>query len=355
MTRSASTDIARRKADHLHIARSGAGRFTRTNLLECVQLVHTALPELALDEIDLSTTLLGRKLAAPLMIAGMTGGTQEGATINRVLAASAEKLGIAFGLGSVRPMLDRPKLAATFHVRKVAPTAFVFANLGVAQLRQMKTSEVAQAMDRVGADAICVHLNAGQELAQPGGDRDFRDGLATIRRLCAELGWPLMVKETGCGISPSVARALVEAGVTAIDVSGAGGTSWIAIEALRARGAQATLGRELREWGIPTAACVGWLTEAGLRAEIVASGGIRTGLDAARALALGARVVALAQPALVAACKGGERGATAYLAGIIDGLRQVCLLSGQRKAGDLARAPRVLTGELGQWLAQRPA
>ena len=355
MTRPASTDIARRKADHLHIARSGAGRFARTTLLECVQLIHTALPELALDEIDLSTTLLGRKLTAPLMIAGMTGGTPEGATINRILAASAENLGIAFGLGSVRPMLDRPKLAATFQVRKVAPTAFVFANLGVAQLRQMKTSEVAQAMDRVGADAICVHLNAGQELAQPGGDRDFRDGLATIRRLCAELGRPLMVKETGCGISPSVARALVEDGVTAIDVSGAGGTSWIAIEALRARGAQATLGRQLREWGIPTAACVGWLADAGLRAEIVASGGIRTGLDAARALALGARVVALAQPALVAACKGGERSATAYLSGIIDGLRQVCLLSGQRNAADLARAPRVITGELGQWLAQRPA
>ena len=124
MTRSTSTDIARRKADHLHIARSGAGHFARTNLLECVQLIHTALPELALEEIDLSTTLLGRKLAAPLMIAGMTGGTKEGATINRILAASAEKLGIAFGLGSLRPMLDHPALASTFQVRKVAPSAF---------------------------------------------------------------------------------------------------------------------------------------------------------------------------------------------------------------------------------------
>jgi isopentenyl-diphosphate delta-isomerase len=355
MARSASTDIARRKTDHLHIAASGAGAFVRSNLLECVQLVHAALPELSLDEIDLSTTLLGRRLAAPLMIAGMTGGTKEGASINRVLAATAEKLGIAFGLGSLRPMLDQPALAATFQVRRVAPSVFLFANLGLAQLRQMKTAAVAEAMDRVSADALCIHLNPGQELAQPGGDRDFRGGLATIRRLCADLGRPLLVKETGCGISPSVARVLEDAGVAAIDVSGAGGTSWIGIESLRARGEQAARGHELREWGIPTAACVGWLDSSGLRAEIVASGGVRTGLDAARALALGARVVALAQPALAAARKGGERGAIAYLSGIVDGLRRVCLLSGQRNVADLAHAPRVITGELALWLAQRPA
>jgi isopentenyl-diphosphate delta-isomerase len=173
--------------------------------------------------------------------------------------------------------------------------------------------------------------------------------------LCADLGRPLLVKETGCGISPAVARALENAGVAAIDVSGAGGTSWIAIESLRARGEQAARGRELREWGVPTAASVGWLAAAGVRAEIVASGGVRTGLDAARALALGARAVALAQPALVAVCRGGERGAMAYLSGVVDGLRRVCLLAGQRNAADLAHAPRVITGELGQWLAQRPA
>jgi isopentenyl-diphosphate Delta-isomerase len=356
MPRSSSqTDIARRKTDHLHIAASGAGNFARSTLLECVQLVHVALPELALDEIDLSTTVLGHRLAAPLMIAGMTGGTQEGAIINRILAATAEKLGIAFGLGSLRPMLEHPKLASTFQVRRVAPSVFLFANLGLIQVRQMKTGSVVEAMDRVAADALCLHLNAGQELAQPGGDRDFRDGLLTIRRLVAELGRPLLVKETGCGIAPSVARALEDAGVAAVDVSGAGGTSWIGIEAVRARGEQALRGRELREWGIPTAACVGWLAALGLRPEIIASGGIRTGLDAARALALGARAVALAQPALTAVRKGGARGALAYLSGVIEGLRMVCLLVGRRKADELARVPRVITGELGSWLAQGPA
>jgi isopentenyl-diphosphate delta-isomerase len=355
MPRSPQTDIARRKTDHLHIAASGAGDFSRSTLLECVQLVHVALPELALDEIDLSTTLLGHRLAAPLMIAGMTGGTEEGATINRILAATAEKLGIAFGLGSLRPMLDRPQLASTYQVRRVAPSVFLFANLGLVQARQMKTGSVIDAMDRVAADALCVHLNAGQELAQPGGDRDFRDGLLTIRRLAAELGRPLVIKETGCGIAPSVARALDDAGVAAIDVSGAGGTSWIGIEAVRARGEQALRGRELRDWGIPTAACVGWLARLGLRPAVIASGGIRTGLDTARALALGAHVAAVAQPALVATRDGGARGAHAYLSGVIEGLRRVCLLVGCRKLDDLARVPRVITGELSSWLAQGPA
>ncbi len=348
------SEIEKRKTDHLNIAASGAGSFSRTTLLECVHLVHAALPEMGLDDVDLSTTLLGRKLAAPLMIAGITGGTKEGGRINKILATAAQELGIAFGLGSLRPMLDRPALAATYDVRKVAPSVFLFGNLGLVQARQTKTATIARALDQVGADALCLHLNPGQELAQPRGDRDFRDGLPTIRRLVAELGRPLMIKETGCGISPTVALTLQEAGVTALDVSGAGGTSWIGIEALRARREQAQRGREMREWGIPTAVSVGWLAAAGVRAELVASGGIRTGLDAARALALGARTVAMAQPALVALNKGGARGVQAYLSGVIDGLRMVCLLTGQRKPSDLAHAPRVITGELGEWLRQPP-
>jgi isopentenyl-diphosphate Delta-isomerase len=353
MARSVS-DIEKRKTDHLNIATSGAGNFSRTSLLECVHLVHTALPEMALEDVDLSTTLLGRKLAAPLMIAGITGGTKEGGRINRILAAVAQELGIALGLGSLRPMLDRPALAATYDVRREAPSVFLFGNLGLVQARQMNTATIVHALDRIGADALCLHLNPGQELAQPEGDRDFRDGLVTIRRLVADLGRPLMIKETGCGISPAVAMALQEAGVTALDVSGAGGTSWIGIEALRARREQAQRGRELREWGIPTAACVAWLAAAGMRAEVVASGGIRTGLDAARALALGARAVAVAQPTLVALQKSGRRGVHAYLSGVIEGLRMVCLLVGQRKSADLPRVPRVITGELADWLKQRP-
>jgi isopentenyl-diphosphate delta-isomerase len=350
----AARAIARRKMDHVQIARSGQGAFHRSTLLEHVHLLHAALPELAWDEIDLATTFLSRRLAAPLLITGMTGGTREGQSLNRTLAAAAQRLGIAFGLGSQRPMLTRPALASTFEVRDVAPDVLVLGNFGVVQLAAMEPSEVAAALDRVGANALAIHLNAGQELAQPGGDTDFRGGLATIRRLAQQLGRPVLVKETGCGIAPATAAALDEAGVSAIDVSGAGGTSWIAIEAQRARGQQASRGQLFREWGIPTAVCLAWLDELELRADLVASGGIRTGLDVARALALGARVVGLAQPVLAAASEGGTEGAVQFLGGVIDGLRTACMLAGVRRAEELSCAPRVVTGELLDWIAQKP-
>ena len=354
MSRKSSTDITQRKADHIQIARSGAGAYQRSSLLECVHIVHSALPEISFADVDLGTTFLGHKLAAPILITGMTGGTREGRTINRALATAAQLLGIGFGLGSQRPMLDRPELATTYEVRDVAPDVLLLANLGVVQIASMKTSDIAAAVDRVGADALAIHLNVGQELAQPGGDSDFRQGLAAIRRLVKELGKPILVKETGCGISPAVAHILDTAGVAAIDVSGAGGTSWIAIEALRAKGQQAVRGQLFHEWGIPTAACVGWLAGTKRRADLVASGGIRTGLDVARALALGARVVGLAQPVLVAASKGGAAGATRFLSSVIDGLRTTCMLAGVARASDLAKAPKVITGELRDWLAQCP-
>jgi isopentenyl-diphosphate delta-isomerase len=345
------SEIVQRKAEHIEVAASGRADFAKTTLLEHVHLVHQALPELAVDEVDLSTELVGKRLAAPLLITGMTGGMPDAAQINRDLAKAAQAAGIAFGVGSQRAMDEHPELEATYQVRDVAPDVVLLGNLGGVQALSMGAAKVVELAKRIGADAIAIHLNPGQEMIQANGDRDFRGVVDGIARLVASSPMPVIVKETGCGLSREAAGALMAVGVRTVDVSGAGGTSWVAVEAVRAgttHPTAAALGSELWDWGVPTAVSVVACAKTGLTT--IASGGVRTGYDIARAIALGARLGGMAAPMLRAQKAGGEEAVASAIAQIVEAIRTVCLLAGCRSASDLARAPRHLGAPLRQYL-----
>lgn len=342
--------IARRKADHLEVAASGRAEFAKSTLLEHVHLVHQALPELSLDAIDLRTELVGKQLAAPLLITGMTGGTADAAVVNRELARAAQAAGVAFGVGSQRAMDEHPELTASYQVRDVAPDVVLLGNVGAVQALAMGPTRVLELARKIGADALAIHLNPGQEMIQERGDRDFRGVLDGIARLVEESAIPIVVKETGCGLSPQAARALLAIGVHTVDVAGAGGTSWVAVETVRAPAGSgaAALGTELWDWGLPTAVSVVACARVGLVS--IASGGMRTGYDVARALALGARAGGMAAPMLRAQRAGGEAGVRALIDAVVASVRTVCLLTGCASAADLARAPRHLGAPLRTFL-----
>ena len=343
------TEISKRKDEHLDLAARGEVGFrSKTTLLECVQLVHDAMPELDLDAVDLGVRLLGRRLRAPLVLAGMTGGTERARQVNLDLASIAEECGYAFGLGSQRAILKDRNALASYQVRAVAPSILLLGNLGAVQAASMTSAEIAALVAAVGADALCLHLNPAMEVAQSEGDRDFRGVEAAYRRLCAELECPVLAKETGCGISASVARRLAATGVRDIDISGAGGTSWVAVEAQRARADDRELGQRFWDWGLPTAASLLLVAPFRFRT-VIATGGIGNGLDAARALALGAHAVGIARPVLQAFERGGRAEALRFLRGVERELRTALLLMGAASVAAARLSPRVLTGELRDW------
>lgn len=346
------SQISKRKNDHLDLAAHGSVGFRdKTTLLECVELVHDAMPELSLDEIDLGVRVLGRSLKAPILLAGMTGGTERARNINRELASIAEERGYGFGLGSQRPMLKDAASAETYRVRDVAPSVLLLGNIGAVQAAALPTERVAELVSAIGADAICVHLNPAMEVVQTEGDRDFRGIEATYQRLSSELGCPVIAKETGCGLSASVGRRLVAAGIRDIDVSGAGGTSWVGVETERARAEDRPLGQAFWDWGIPTAASLLGVKPLRFRT-VIATGGIATGLDAARALALGAHAVGIARPVLQALEQGGREQALAFLGAVERELRTALLLMGARDVSAARNSHHLIRGELRRWAAR---
>jgi isopentenyl-diphosphate delta-isomerase len=350
--------IAARKSEHLELAlrpeaqwRSGAGWLD-------VELVHASLPELDLDETELSTELLGHPLRAPLIIAGMTGGHPDATRLNRLLGGAAQRHGLAVGVGSQRAALVDPALEPTYTaIRESAPDAFVIANIGAAQLvdqaggHAVGPGDVRRLVEMIRADALAVHLNFLEEAIQPEGDRRARGCAAAIAQLCQGIAVPVIAKETGGGMSRETAEQLAALGVAALDVGGAGGTSFTVIEQLRAsrqgdaRGM--SLGQTFAGWGIPTPAAVAAASEAGL--PVIATGGIRSGLDAAKAIALGAVAAGVARPLLSAAMEG-EEAVDRWIEQFLTELRTAVFLTGCAGPRELRRRRVLVTGRTRDWI-----
>lgn len=290
--------VQRRKLRHVEVCLERAvGYARRTTGLERYDLPYEALPDTDLDAIDTRCSFLGRKLSAPLLIGAMTGGAELSATINRNLAIAAQRLGLGLMLGSQRVMLENPGARASFEVRAVAPDILLVGNVGVAQLnRGYGPDHLRRAVEEVGADALALHTNPLQEALQEGGDHDFRGLVARLHDIVPQVPSPVLLKEVGHGLSASVARAVAGAGLAALDVAGAGGTSWAKVEDLVRYGE--VRHPDLVEWGIPTATALVEVRRALPAMPLVASGGLRSGVDLAKALALGATVTAVAHPLL---------------------------------------------------------
>jgi isopentenyl-diphosphate delta-isomerase len=297
------TGTAARKADHIRINLDEDVRSGLTTGLERYHFIHQALPDLDLAAVDTRVTWFGKTLQAPLLISSMTGGTERARHINRTLAAAAQAAGIAMGLGSQRAAVEDPSLSHTFQVRDVAPGILLLANLGAVQLNYgYGVDQCRRAVDMIEADALILHLNALQEAVQPEGDANFAGLLGKIEAVCRALPVPVIAKEVGWGFSEHAARQLAAAGVAAIDVAGAGGTSWSQVEMHRARTpAQRRIAAAFIDWGIPTADAIQNVRRAAPGLPLIASGGLRNGIDIAKCLALGAGLAGLASPFLKAA------------------------------------------------------
>jgi isopentenyl-diphosphate delta-isomerase len=351
-------ETKKRKADHMRISlnRNVQARQATTGL-EDIHFVHRALPEIDKKKIELSTTVFGHKFAAPLIVGAITGGTLEASKINATIAEAVEELGLGMGVGSQRAAIEDKKLEKTFAlVRKKAPTAFLIANIGGVQLvNGYGLKEVQKAIEMIEADAIAIHLNPLQEAVQPEGQTNFEGVLEKINEIAKDVDKPIIAKETGAGIAAEEARKLEEVGIKGIDVSGVGGTSFAAVEYYRARGHENSFQRRLGDvfwdWGIPTAVSIVEVFQT-INVPVIASGGVRNGVDVAKAVALGASLASFSQPMLQAAVKGVKE-TKATLSLMIDELRNAMFLTRAESVQSLRKTPIVVTGKTAEWLRTR--
>jgi len=336
-----------RKQDHIKISLEKDVE-VGSNGFEDISLPHNALPELNLDQIEINSEFLGKKFKNPIIIEAMTGGTPQAMAINEALANVANELQIGIGVGSQRPAIEDDSLEETFEVVRIAKKAFKVANLGAVQLNyNYGITECQMAVDMIEADALALHLNALQEVIQPEGNVNFADLLPRIENICSKLSVPVIAKEVGCGISKVVAEKLLSAGVKCIDVGGYGGTSWNRIEGYRAEGEKKEISEIFDNWGIPTA--VSLLEIKDLKCPKIASGGVRDGIEAAKAVALGANVVGMALPVLKALDHDGEDGVFDFLYQVIDELKIAMFLTGSKDLRTLQKSNYKILGKTAQW------
>lgn len=329
-----------RKADHIRINVEQNVQSGLQSGFDDYRFVHNALPEINLDEVSTEITIFGRILKAPLLISSMTGGTPEAAEINRTLARIAQNHGLAMGLGSQRAAIEDPGLAYTFQMRSVAPDILLFANLGAVQLNYGFTIDhCVKAVEMAGADALFLHLNSLQEALQPEGESQFNGLLSRIEKVCKKLPVPVVIKEVGWGISGEVARKLKDVGVQAIDVAGAGGTSWSQVESHRIKDeTDRMIASDFYNWGLPTVVCLEEIKAQVPEILTFASGGIRNGIDIAKAIALGASLCGLAGPFLRAA-KLSEKAVEKLITYLVKELRIAMFATGSKNLDELKNAP----------------
>lgn len=294
--------IAKRKSDHISISLNQDVQSDLSAGFENYHFRHEAVPEIPLDQVDTSTMFFGKRLASPLLISSMTGGAAHTQHLNEILATAAEEMQIAMGLGSQRAAILHPETRPSFQIRKFAPTALLFANLGAGQLNDsFGIDECKSAVEMIEADALIFHFNTLMEAVQPEGNTDFSDLLPKIESICTNLGVPVIAKEVGWGIDYKTAKRLVDVGVACIDVAGAGGTSWSEVEAYRNNGIHKTVAHSFKSWGMPTTYCLESIANSDIDVPLIASGGLENGIDLAKSLALGADLGGFARKLLYAA------------------------------------------------------
>ncbi|HML05908.1 MAG TPA: type 2 isopentenyl-diphosphate Delta-isomerase [Methanobacterium sp.] len=334
-----------RKLEHLLLCANCDVEYRKSTGFEDIELIHKALPEVNKEEIDVSTELFGKKMDVPLIISAITGGHPAATKVNRELAKAADKMNIGMGVGSQRAAVEIPELVPTYSVvRENAPDAVIIGNIGAPQIQYAE-----QAAGMIGADALAIHLNTLQEAIQPEGDIDATGYISSIEKVTELIDMPIIAKETGAGISREDAKILEKAGVSAIDVAGAGGTSWAAVETYRAK--DSYMGNMYWDWGIPTAVSTVEVCES-VKIPVISSGGIRSGLEAAKALALGAESVGMALPLLKDAYLGHE-AVIKSIEQFKDSLKVAMFLVGASNIKELRKSNLVIRGKTREWLTER--